>query len=93
MRSTRGVPAFYVLHMADPTMQALPMSLSLSFSLSLSLSLSLFLIIELNWIKSGSIGILFFLHCCPFEQPGEDFNMLSSFDTVLALDVGEMWGI
>lgn len=44
----RGVPAF---HIADPTMQGLP-----------CLSLPLFLIIELNGIKSFSIGIRFFLH-------------------------------
>lgn len=43
-----GVPVFPVLHTADPTMQALP-----------CLSLPLFLIIELNGIKSFSIGILF----------------------------------
>lgn len=73
-----GVPVFHVLHATHPTMQALP-----------SLSLPLFLIIELNGIKSFSIGILFF--CTrPFEQPEGDFNMLLPFDTVLVLEVGEL---
>ena len=52
-------------------------------------SLPLFLIIELNGIKSFSIGILFF--CTrPFEQPEGDFNMLLPFDTVPVLEVGEL---
>ena len=73
-----GVSVFHVLLVADPTMQALP-----------CLSLPLFLIIELNGIKSFSIGILFF--CTrPFEQPEGDFNMLLPFDTVPVLEVGEL---
>lgn len=57
------------------------------------LPLPLFLIIELNGIKSFSIGILFFFFfsCTrPFEQPEGDFNMLLPFDTVPVLEVAEL---
>lgn len=51
----------------------------------------LFLIIELNGIKSFSIGIFLCSH--PFEQPEGDFNMLLPFDTAAVLEVEELRGI
>lgn len=53
--------------------------------------LFLFLIIELNGIKSFSIGIFLCSH--PFEQPEGDFNMLLPFDTAAVLEVEELRGI
>lgn len=53
---------------------------------------------ELRAFQLGSFFSLSLSFCLsvsihPFEQPEGDFNMLLPFDTVLLLEVGELWGI
>lgn len=84
----RGAPsAFHVLQAVDPD-NAAPTT---PIPPPLLHPLFLFLIIELNGIKSFSIGIFLCSH--PFEQPEGDFNMLLPFDTAAVLEVEELRGI